>query len=197
MRREAEILYQATTRALPKNQIGECLRPHITLYKRIADGSLQLSPIKVDRIYFWSRLHPTWNPILKPIESAFLRGAIYVYYGSGQPENAEELERLLRTPQYDDWEVRELVSMGALDSEFRESEALAYFQALDDEHWEFHANEEAFRKAATDILEMVESVDSNDDKKLPGNTGQRPYIETSIGCDPCGTSDCIGCILVN
>jgi len=71
-RRDVEAIYQSTTRALTKNQIGECLRPHITLHKRISDNSLQLSPIKVDRLYFWSRLHPNWNPLLKPIEAAFL-----------------------------------------------------------------------------------------------------------------------------
>jgi hypothetical protein len=189
-RRDVEAIYQSTTRALTKNQIGECLRPHITLHKRISNNSLQLSPIKVDRLYFWSRLHPNWNPLLKPIEAAFLRGAIYVYYGTGRVDKAEELERLLRTPHFDDWEVRELVSMGALDSEFRENEALTYFQNLDDEHWEFHANEEAFRNAATNILEVMDGMESNEAAGTTEETVREN--DAIIVCDPCSKTNCTG-----
>ena len=189
-RREAESIYQSTTRTLTKSQIAECLRPHITLHKRIADGSPQLSPIKVDRIYFWSRLHPNWNPLLKPIEATFLRGAIYTYYGTGQIDKAEELERLLRTPHFDDWEVRELVSMGALDSEFRESEALIYFQGLDDEHWEFHANEEAFRNAATSILDVMDDMENAKDSGKAEETDRGN--DAVLVCDPCNRTDCAG-----
>jgi hypothetical protein len=189
-RREAESIYQSTARELTKTQVAECLRPHVTLHKRIADGSPQLSPIKVDRIYFWSRLHPTWNPLFKPIEATFLRGAIYQYYGTGQVDKAEELERFLRTPYFDDWEVRELVSMGALDSEFRESEALAYFQGLDDEHWEFHANEEAFRNAATSILDVMDDMDS---AGASGKAGEATRENDAVVvCDPCNQTNCIG-----
>jgi hypothetical protein len=155
-RREIEHIYQATIRALTKTQLAECLTPHLTLHKRISESSSQLSPIKIDRIYFWQRLHPVWNPLLKPVEAAFLRGAIYMYYGEGKTECAEELERVLRTPHFDDWEVRELVSLGALDNEFRENKALAYFKELDDEHWDFHAHEEAFHKSANEILDAME-----------------------------------------
>ena len=79
-----------------------------------------------------------------------------MYYGEGKTERAEELERVLRTPHFDDWEVRELVSLGALDNEFCENEALAYFKELDDEHWDFHAHEEAFHKSANEILDAME-----------------------------------------
>ena len=158
-RREVERIYQETSRSLTRPQLAESLTPYITLHKRISPNSLQLTPIKMDRIYFWQRIHPVWNPLLKPVEATFLRGAIYVFYGEGKTEKAEGLERLLRTPHYDDWEVRELVSLGALDNEFREPEALEYFKEIDDEHWGYHASEQAFQKSANDILESMEEDD--------------------------------------
>ena len=199
-RREVEMLYQETTRTLTKSQIAECLRPHITLHKRISEDSPQLSPIKVDRMYFWQRLHPIWNPLLKPVEAAFVRGAIYVYYGTGRRDKAEELERLLRTPHYDDWETRELVALGALDSKFRENEALSYFRALDDEHWEYHANEEAFRKAATSILDVAEHMedgeeDDGSDKMVNIEDSlilEDPAIAKEPSCNHCTNTDCAG-----
>jgi len=145
-RREVETLYQKTHRAFEASQIAELLRPHIALYKRVSKDAQQLSPIKVDRMYFFQRLHPIWNPFLKPVEAAFLRGAVYTLYGEFKTEHAAEIERLLRTPHHDDWEIRELVAMGALDNEFLEDEALAFFRDLDDEHWTFHA-EEAFHNS--------------------------------------------------
>jgi hypothetical protein len=196
-RRKFEILYEATTRSLTKEQIAECLRPHITLQKRISEGSSQLSPVKVDRIYFWSRLHPNWNPLLKPIEATFIRGAIYAFYGTNKPEKAEELERLLRTPHYDDWEVRELVSLGALDNEFREEEALSIFQLLDDEHWEFHANEEAFRNAATRIGEVMDEMEDGELREKTGHAdrpdNQSSNCSTSAGAHSPPCHDYIDC----
>jgi hypothetical protein len=189
-RREVESIYQNTHRVLTRNQVAECLRPHVTLHKRIKVDSSQLTPIKMDRIYFWQRLHPVWNPLLKPIEAAFIRGAIYMFYGDRQPERAEALERLLRTPHYDDWEVRELVALGALDNEFREAEALAYFEALDNEHWEFHANEEAFRQSANEILADMENEmeTDKDTETLVENTAAPDIEEMPV----CVRTDCTG-----
>jgi hypothetical protein len=127
-------------------------------------------------MYFWQRIHPVWNPLLKPIEATFLRGVIYALYGDGQIETAERIEAILRTPHYDDWEVRELVALGALDSEFREDEALAYFKALDDEHWAFHAQEEAFRKSANDMLIDMETGSDADNES---ETLVEPSSETA------------------
>jgi hypothetical protein len=160
-RRNVETVYQATCRSLSQTQLTDCLRPHLTLYKRVEGDPSQLIPVKVDRMYFWQRLHPVWNPLLKPIEAAFLRGAIYSFYAEGKADRAEALERLLRTPHFDDWETRELVALGALDDENREDEALMYFQSIDDEHWEFHANEEAFRKSANEMLEDMDEDITN------------------------------------
>ena len=115
----------------------------------------------MDRIYLWQRIHPVWNPLFKPVESTFLQGDIYVYYGEGKAASAEELERLLRTPHFDDWEVRELIALSALDNEFREQEALRYFKELDDEHWDYHAKEQAFHISANDILEAMEEDEVN------------------------------------
>ena len=167
-RREVETIYQNVNRSLSKEQVTECLRPYITLYKRIAENSPQLTAIKMDRIYFWQRLHPNWNPLLKPVEATILRGAVYAYYKDKRDEQAQHLDRILRTPHYDDWEVRELVALGAFDNEFREAEALAYFKAMDDEHWDFHANEEAFRTSANEILEAMENDDEKAYKKSTG-----------------------------
>lgn len=168
-RREVEKIYQITCRALTKVQLAESLTPHIILYKRISPNSLQLIPIKMDRIYFWQRIHPVWNPLIKPVEASFLRGAIYVFYGEGKPEKAEELERLLRTPHYDDWEARELVALGALDNEFREEEALGYFKEIDDEHWEYHANEQALHNSANNILDAMEEDDLDEFDSITDN----------------------------
>ena len=175
-RREVETMYQKVGRGLSRSHVTESLRPHITLYKRITPGSSQLTAIKMDRMYFWQRIHPVWNPLLKPIEATFLRGVIYALYGDGQIETAERIEAILRTPHYDDWEVRELVALGALDSEFREDEALAYFKALDDEHWAFHAQEEAFRKSANDMLIDMETGSDADNES---ETLVEPSSETA------------------
>jgi hypothetical protein len=143
----------------------------------------------MDRIYFWQRIHPVWNPLLKPVEATFIRGAIYAFYGDGQPETAERLERILRTPHYDDWEVRELVALGALDSDFREDEALAYFKALDDEHWAFHAQEETLRKSANDILaEFDNEMDTGKDSE----TLVVPSKEITTGDKSERRTDCAG-----
>ncbi len=119
----------------------------------------------------------------------FLCGAIYRYYGTGQVDKAKELEQFLCTPYFDDWEVHELVSMGALDSEFHESEALAYFQGLDDKHWEFHANEEAFQNAATSILDVMDDLDS---AGASGKAGEATCKNDAVVvCDPCNQANSI------
>ena len=107
---------------------------------------------------------PVWNPLLKPVEAAFLQGAIYAYYAEKHDKHTLLLDKMLQTPHYNDWEIWELVALGALDNEFWESEALAYFQVLDNEHWDFHAKEQAFRKSADEILDAME----NDDEETYG-----------------------------
>ena len=191
-RKEIEAVYQAVIRTLSKAQIAECLRPHFTLHKRISENSSQLSPIKIDRIYFLQRLHPVWNPLLKPTEAAFLRSAIYMLYGTGKVDRAEELEKILRTPHYDDWEVRELVALGALDNEFREDEALAFFKVLDDEHWEYHANEEALRQSANDILDAMDEDFQDDSGAGKSDNPTKDFaVQTNSGNDD-GTCSCAG-----
>lgn len=155
-RREVENVYHSAHRMYPNPELNNCLRTYITLYKRIHEGSTQLCPVKVDRLYFWQRLHPVWNPLVKPIEAAFLQGVSYLLRSEGQPERARDIEKLLQTPHYDDWEVRELVGMGALDSDFREDEALQYFEIIDDEHWDFHESEQSFLEAPMDTTDDTE-----------------------------------------
>ena len=147
---------------LTKTPLAESLTSHIILYKHISPNSLQLTLIVRDQIYFWQCIHPVWNPIIKPVQAAFLQGAIYVFYGGGKPEKAEELEHLPHTPHYDDWEVRELVALGALDNEFRKQEALKYFKEVDDKHWEYHANEQALHNSANNILHAMEEDELDD-----------------------------------
>jgi hypothetical protein len=167
-RRKVETIYQNVNRSLSKEQVTECLRPYITLYKHIAKNSPQLTAIKMDHIYFWQRLHLNWNPLLKPVEATILRGTVYAYYADKRNKQAQHLDRILRTLHYNNWEVQELVALGAFDNEFWETEALAYFKAMDDEHWDFHANEEAFRKSANEILEVMEGDDKEAYKKSTG-----------------------------
>ena len=57
-RQEVEQIYQDTSHALTKNQLAEVLSPHITLHKHISPNSNQLTPINMDRIYLWQRIHP-------------------------------------------------------------------------------------------------------------------------------------------
>lgn len=144
-RRIVEEKYQEVYRTLNEREIMECMRPHVTLYKRITPDSPQLTTIKVDRHFFWSRLHPVWNPFVKPNEAAFLRGAQYFFHSTNRKPEAEEIETLLRTPHYDDWEARELVAIGALEGAFRRDEAFKYLKEVDNEHWEFHAHERSLR----------------------------------------------------
>jgi hypothetical protein len=120
---EVETTYQKVGKGLSRSHVMECLHPHITLYERITPGLSQLTAIKMDHMYFWQQIHPVWNPLLKPIEATFLWGVIYTLYGDGQIEMAERIETILRTPHYDNQEVRELVALGALGSEFQEDEA--------------------------------------------------------------------------
>ena len=110
----------------------------------------------MDWIYFWQHNHPVWNHLLKLIESTFLWGAIYVFYGEEKTGKAEALKCLLRTSHFDDWEIQELVSLGMLDNAFHEPVALEYFKELNDEHWGYHASEQALHKSANDILESTE-----------------------------------------
>jgi hypothetical protein len=193
-RRAVETIHQSTVCSLTRAELAECLHPQIMLHKRISSESTQLCPINIDRIYFWSRLHPTWNPLLKPVEAAFLRGAIYAYYRRGNVKKAEELERLLRTPHFDDWEIRELVSLGALDNEFREGEALDYFRTLEDEHWDFHATEDAFREAANDILESMDETEDGEIREPAGRPGHafKPCREQADSEGAQSVSDCAG-----
>lgn len=97
-------------------------------------------------------MHPVWNPFIKPGEAAFLHGACYLLYDRGHNNLAEEIERVLHTPHYDDWEIRELVCLGALESKYREDGALKYFQYVDNEHWEYHATEGAKKARLTRLL---------------------------------------------
>lgn len=140
-RREIEAIYQTTYGSLSAEQARECLRQYVTVYRRVSPTSDQLIPVKVDRLYFFQRLHPTWNPLIKPLEASFFRGAIYAYYSSKRHDEARALEDLLRVPHFDDWEARELTAMGALDDEAREDEALEYFRQIDNEHWDHHAEQ--------------------------------------------------------
>lgn len=146
-RLEVEELYQTVRSCLTDREVHECTRPHITLYKRATPDSSQLTAVKVDRIFFWQRIHPTWNPFVKPTESTFLRSAQYFFKSSQRLAEADAINTILRTPQNDDWEVRELVALGALEGEFRKDEALEYLREVDDEHWDFHASETTLKSA--------------------------------------------------
>jgi hypothetical protein len=80
--------------------------------------------------------------------------------------------------------------LGALDNEFREAEALSYFEVLDNEHWEFHANEEAFRQSANEILADMESEmeTDKDAETLVDSTAALDVEEMPV----CARTDCTG-----
>lgn len=155
-RKAAYDLYLTVSSMLSAEQQRQCLKAQVTLYKRENPDSDKLIPVRMDKAYFWQRMHPVWNPFVKPYEASYLQAAVYVFYSILKFGVAHEIEDLLRTPHYDDWEIRELVGLGALDDENREDEALAYFRDLDDEHWNFHAEEAEVRQSANELLETME-----------------------------------------
>ncbi|KAF7965113.1 hypothetical protein HWV62_45565 [Athelia sp. TMB] len=137
-RQDVEQMVQRTIESLNQTELEECRRPYLLLWKRASADSKQLLRVRADRIYVQRRMHPQWNPLVKPAEGAFLRSATYFLISKGRHAHAEQIDRMLRTPQNDDWEIRELVGLGALENQFREDEALEYFREADDEHWNFH-----------------------------------------------------------
>lgn len=144
-RQNVELLIQFAIDSLTPEEQQECRSPTLTFYKRISPESNQLLRVKVDRAYAQARMHPIWTPLAKPAEAAFLRTASYFMYKKGENISADRIDILLRTPEHDDWEIREMVCRGSLESAHRADECLRYLGQVDDEHWTYHAAEDAAR----------------------------------------------------
>lgn len=153
-RQNIEHIYQFSYDFLTPEEQLEARSSTLTFYKRLAPGSQDLSRVKVDRGYAHARMHPVWSPLVKPAEAAFLRTASYFLYKRGELASATRIDELLRTPENDDWEIREMVCRGSLDSIHRIDECVRYFGRVDDEHWDYHANEKA---ASSDVREWYQS----------------------------------------
>lgn len=140
-RREIDILIQRVSDLLTDKQKAECRSPYIYLHQLRTPSSKTFVRVRLDRSYVLMRLNPYWNPFLKPHEASYLRSAYYILADNGHPLHAEQIDRVLRTPHWDDWEIRELLCLGAFDTADREDDALRYFARVDNAHWSFHATE--------------------------------------------------------
>lgn len=87
--------------------------PTITLY--LVRG-LRLVPFRVNRASFFRVVHPCFNPLVTEDEATYLRGACYLLHEHNADEMALSVDRLLRTPQMDEFLCRELLASGCLDS---------------------------------------------------------------------------------
>ncbi|KZP28134.1 hypothetical protein FIBSPDRAFT_948027 [Athelia psychrophila] len=144
-RQNVELVHQFASESLTAEEQQECRSSVLIFYKRLAPNSDQLGRVRVDRAYAHARMHPVWSPLVKSTEAAFLRTAAYFMCRKGQQASADRIDQLLRTPENDDWEIREMVCRGSLEDAHRADECLRYFEQVDDEHWDYHAAEDNAR----------------------------------------------------
>lgn len=137
-RQDIESFFSELHNHLTPEQRLEFHNPYLTVYRRISPNSNTLVAVRIDAIYFFLRLHPTWNPYFKPPEFMFARRVWYALLGVGMADEAQKIDSLLRTPHYDDWEIRELVAIGCLETSERLDEVLEYLREVDDDHWDHH-----------------------------------------------------------
>lgn len=110
---------------LARWQIAECESPHITLY---TFRGPHIVPARVKREIFFRVLHPCHNSLVTRAEACFLRGACYSLRRSGQDQVAEAMDRMLCTPQYNDFHCRSLLERGLLDDRRRKESAARIFE---------------------------------------------------------------------
>lgn len=159
LRQEIEMLIQRTQDALSDAEKAEATLSYIYMLRRWpSTTSDTLIRVRLDRIYVLSHMHPVYNPLVKPSEAAFLRTAATILAERGRHIHADHIDRVLRTPHWDDWEVRELVCLGALESKHRHGEALEYFRRVDDQHWGIHQVEAEDR---VDLERLLPDRDSD------------------------------------
>ncbi|KZP02059.1 hypothetical protein FIBSPDRAFT_970564 [Athelia psychrophila] len=172
-RKEYEILIHRVTELLSTRQKAECCSPYIYLYQTKTDSHhcQSLVRLRLDRAYVLMRVNPVWNPYLRPIEASFLRSAYYFLAYGGNRLYAEHIDRVLRTPSFDDWEIRELLCLGMFETEDRESDAMRYFDQVDRAHWAFHASEAAAPRTYTGtIIFMQTDPEDTDSESDPSDT---------------------------
>jgi hypothetical protein len=126
-------IIERVTNAIPSHQLEELRRPLITMFLTDSSGALRESTL--DRQFFFSTLHPCFNPFLRPSEATFLRGACYHFRQLQQNVMADAVDVLLRSPQYDDFYCRKLLEIGCLEqfTPFQHSRALEHIQVYEDE----------------------------------------------------------------
>ncbi|KAF7980321.1 hypothetical protein HWV62_38731 [Athelia sp. TMB] len=128
LRQDIEVMLHRASEGLSINERNECRQPYITLYKRHTPTSSHITKVHVDHIFANIHMHPVYNPLVKAVETTFLHTAAYFLANKGRAQLADKIDRLLRTPHYDDWEARKLTCLGALETKFREDEAAPYFE---------------------------------------------------------------------
>lgn len=195
-RKDVEILIHRVTDLLTQRQKGECCSQYIYLYQtKTQIGSQTLIRVRLDRAYVLMRIAPVWNPYLRPLEASFLRSAYYILQDGGHKFYADHIDRVLRTPSWDDWEIRELLCLGMFETEDRESDALQYFAQVDEAHWAFHESEAgAPRTYCGTIIYMQTDPEDTDDSDFdmsdaPTMPGQPEPIPTHDSAAPNGRTD--------
>lgn len=126
----------SVTKMMSRTQLEELFSPNLTVF--VLEGR-KLIEKNVDRDTFFRVLHPTFNPLLDPFEATFLRGAAYFFRAYQYDSIAETIDRVLRSPQLDDYVCTNLLLRGFLRRSMR-SEALAFLeeyeaQAVGERNW--------------------------------------------------------------
>lgn len=101
-------------------QLKELDSSTIDLY--VCQGE-QLIAVRVDRSMFFRIIHPTFNHLVTRDEASFLRGACYALRDFRHEQIALSVDRLLRTPHYDETLGRDLLENGCLGPEERVEKA--------------------------------------------------------------------------
>lgn len=175
-RKELEILIHRVTELLTQRQKAECCSSYIYLYQTKTEAtSNTLVRIRLDRAYVLMRISPVWNPYLRPLEASFLRSAYFILLHGGHRLYADHIDRVLRTPSWDDWEIRELLCLGMFETEDREHDAMRYFAQVDEAHWAFHASEaDAPRTYHGTIIYMQTDPEDTDSNSGMSDASEEP-----------------------
>jgi hypothetical protein len=110
-------------------QIAELESPTIGLFTLVQD---QLIEKRVDRYLFFRIIHPTFNPLVTKSEASFLRGACYTLRKMGQEFIADAVDRILRSPQLDEFVCHELMASGSLEIDEREEVGFRFLEEYED-----------------------------------------------------------------
>lgn len=132
LRNTVRFLIDDITKCLTYDQHTECYRYTLSVF-RLRNG--RLIPTETNRAAFLARLHPTFNATITHDEESFIRSAIYVLRDTpAYLALADAADLLLRTANYDSWLITELIAMECLGNPDKDHQALAFIEAVDNEH---------------------------------------------------------------